>query len=295
MNSLFKDSFEKVASTAYSRHLAKKLFGKTPKAIAKAEYGIAKKVSGKSGRDAFRQIKGSVKKDSRGRTIKDISSGDALGLQPGKHLPKRQGDYASEIRAHKVKNSPAKGPKDSKGRLKGTISKDLRITRSRARERSVNERGVGDLSKGSAKEKLQRRAEQKKKYQESLSKEYKRKKDEEYRRRKGIKPATSKPAKTPEEIKAREERRKAYDRERSKKRNKDPEYRKKQKEYQKNRRANQTDAQKEKRRAKQRMENMTPEQQEKRRAQQREAARRARAKKKAEKEKKFGLDKTTEN
>ena len=179
--SLSNPTIQKLASTAYSRWFARnstkaaaqfgkktpqdymQLYGKvnkktgkldvTPKMIAKAEYEIAKKNSGKTGRDAFRPTIRNHITDSRGKKIRPLSKGDALGNQLEKKVPHPQGDYATEMamRRRYAFQKP-KGNKDAKGRLKGSISKDKKITRNKKRKNNVIKRGVGDLKVGTAKE-----------------------------------------------------------------------------------------------------------------------------------------------
>ena len=166
--------FTKEASTAFSRWFAKnsrkfsdtasdynshagKGYSVRPKDIAKAEYEIAKKVSGKEGRDAFRDVKGPTRKSSRGAPLKRLSQGDALGLRPSSVKPTRMGDYASEMVNANVRNFPLPvGVKDTKMRVKGTIATRPEVRKNSARARVVGTRGVGDLTTGTAKEVAER-------------------------------------------------------------------------------------------------------------------------------------------
>ena len=186
MTSSLNPTIQKLASTAFSRWFARnstkpaaqfgkstpqnymQLYGKvnkktgkldvTPKMIAKAEYEIAKKNSGKTGRDAFRQVDTDPRSNSRGKKIGRISTGDALGEQPAKKSPRSLGDYATEIAKRRRKLvSAQQGVKDAKGRIKASISKNPKITQNARRVSNVRSRGVGDLDFGSAKEVLDKR------------------------------------------------------------------------------------------------------------------------------------------
>ena len=166
--------FTKEASTAFSRWFAKnsrkfsdtasdynshagKGYSVRPKDIAKAEYEIAKKVSGKEGRDAFRDVKGPTRKSSRGAPLKRLSQGDALGLRPSNGKPTRMGDYASErVNANTRNFSLPVGIKDAKMRVKGTIATRPEVRKNSTRARMVNTRGVGDLTIGTTKEVTER-------------------------------------------------------------------------------------------------------------------------------------------
>lgn len=161
MNSEFVKGFIKEASTVLSRWMAKnpksysKILGrkadwlanKTPKELANKEYQIAKNISGKTGKNAFRLS---------GKSFPAISQGDALGLRPHLPRPRSAGDYTSErvyqnLGRHGHSKRPM-GAKDSRGRIKETIAKNPKVRSNATRRSLVSERGVGDLTLGSPSE-----------------------------------------------------------------------------------------------------------------------------------------------